>query len=184
MVDAEEKIQDQKIKENPGDIAQKAFDLGFEYEGKYGACSQCTILAVMDARGKRDPQTFKAAFGFAGGIGSLSETCGALSAGIMAISLEHGRALENLTTQTEEERRECMQMVRDLYARYVDHYGTTKCAEVHKQIFGRSFNQWDKEEFDEFLRLGGHVDKCTNVVGNVARWTVEILEENQTSEGG
>lgn len=160
---------------SPAEAAQKAYDLGFEYEGKYGACSQCTTLAVMDALGKRNADVFKASFGFAGGIGSLSETCGALSAGIMAIGMEHGRELQNLTTQTEEEKRECMQMVRDLYARYVEEYGTTKCAEVHQQIFGRSFDQWDDEEFAEFLRLGGHVDKCTKVVGNVARWTVEIL---------
>ena len=157
------------------DDAQFAYELGYEYEAKYGACSQCTILAIMDALKKRNRDVFKASFGFAGGIGSLSETCGALAAGIMMISLEHGRELENLTTQSEEERRDCMQMVRDLHARYIEEYGSTKCADVHMKIFGRTFDQWDPEEFDEFLRLGGHVDKCTTVVGNVARWTVEIL---------
>ncbi len=156
--------------------AEIAYELGYEYEGKYGACSQCTILAVMDARGTQDPSAFKAAFGFAGGIGSYSETCGALMAGVMAISLEHGRALENLTTITEETRRGCMKMVRALYARYIEEYGTIRCADVHQQIFGRTFNQWDDDDFQEFLRLGGHVDKCTDVVGKVARWTVEILQ--------
>ena len=163
-------------------IAKKAFELGFEYEGKYGACSQCTILAIMDAMGKRDESVFKAAFGFAGGIGSLSETCGALSAGIMAISLEHGRSLGDLTTQTEEERRECMQMVRDLYTRYIDEYGSIRCADVHQKIFGRTFDQWDSREFLEFLRLGGHVDKCTVVVGNCARWTIEVLQAKSSTE--
>ena len=158
-----------------GDAPQTAYDLGYEYEGKYGACSQCTILAIMDALEKRNEDLFKASFGFAGGIGSLSETCGALSAGIMMISLKHGRELENLTTQTEDERRDCMQKVRDLHARYLEQYGSTKCADVHMKLFGRTFDQWDHDEFDEFLRLGGHIDKCTSVVGNVARWAVEIL---------
>lgn len=157
------------------DAARRAYDLGYEYEGKYGACSQCTILAIMDALEKRNNDVFKASFGFAGGVGSLSKMCGALAAGIMMISLEHGRELENLTTQTEEEKRECMQMVRDLHARYVEEYGSTECADVHMKLFGRTFDQWDEEEFAEFLRLGGHDDKCTKVVGNVARWTVEIL---------
>lgn len=156
-------------------IGQLAYDLGYEYEGKFGACSQCTILAVMDALGKRNADVFKASFGFAGGIGSLSEMCGALSAGIMMISLEHGRRLEDLTTQTEEEKRDCMQRVRDLHARYLEEYGSSECADVHMKLFGRTFNQWDPVEFDEFLHLGGHVDKCTSVVGNVAKWTVEIL---------
>ena len=157
------------------DVEQLAYDLGYEYEARYGACSQCTILAIMDAFDRRNEDVFKASFGFAGGIGSLSEMCGALSAGIMMISLEHGRELENLTNTTEEDKLDCMQRVRDLHARYVEEYGSTKCAEVHMKLFGRSFDQWDPEEFEEFLRLGGHDDKCTAVVGNVACWTVEIL---------
>jgi C_GCAxxG_C_C family probable redox protein len=157
------------------EVAQKAYDLGFLYESKYGACSQCTILAIMDTLGERNDDVFKASFGFAGGIGSLSRTCGALAAGIMAISLAHGRELVSLTTQTEEEKRDCIRMVRDLVDIYQDEYGSIECADVHQKIFGRTFDQWDPDEFEEFLRLGGHIDKCTNVVGNVAKWTVEIL---------
>jgi C_GCAxxG_C_C family probable redox protein len=159
------------------EAAQKAYDLGYEYERKYGACSQCAILAIMNALDKRDGSVFKAAFGFAGGIGSLSRTCGALAAGVMAISLEHGRELENLTRQTEEEKRECLRMVRDLHARFMEEYGSIECADVHEKLFGRTFNQWDEEEFEEFLRLGGHLDKCTSVVGKAAQWTLEILLE-------
>ena len=155
--------------------SQKAYDLGYEYESRYGACSQCTALAIMDAIGRRNADVFKAAFGFAGGVASLSKMCGALSAGIMVISLEHGRSLEELTTQDELDKRRCLQMVRDLHDRYIEEYGTTECAQVHMKLFGRSFNQWDEREFAEFLRLGGHDDKCTKVVGNVARWTVELL---------
>lgn len=164
------------------DLAQKAYDLGFEYEGKYGACSQCTTLAVMDALGQRDSRLFKASFGFAGGIASLSKTCGAFLAGVMAISNAYGRDLEHLTTQSEDDKRACMQLIRDLHERYLEQYGTIECAQVHQQIFGRSFDQWDKDDFQEFLRLGGHVDKCTDVVGNVACWTVEILTRKNPPE--
>lgn len=169
--------EQKKISISGSETARKAYELGYSYESKYGACSQCTILAIMDAIGERNRDVFKAAFGFAGGIGSLSKTCGALAAGIMAISLEHGRELENLTTQSEQERRQCLQMVRNLYDRYINEYGNIECADVHQKLFGRTFNQWDEGEFQEFLELGGHVDKCTSVVGNVAQWTVEILTE-------
>lgn len=164
--------------------AEKAYQLGYAYEAEYGACSQCTILAIMDALGRRDAQVFRASFGFAGGIGSLSETCGALAAGVMMIGLEHGRKLEHLAIQDEAEKRACTRMVRDLHARYLREYGSIRCADVHMQLFGRSFDQWDEAEFAEFLRLGGHDDKCTAVVGNVARWTVEILEETARAEEG
>jgi C_GCAxxG_C_C family probable redox protein len=167
------------VETNKSAVIQKAYQLGYEYEGKYGACSQCTLLAIMDAIDKRDSKIFQASFGFAGGIASLSKTCGALSAGIMAISMEYGRQLSSLTTQTEEDRRRCMQLIRDLHDRFMQEYGDIQCANVHKRIFGRTFDQWDENEFREFLRLGGHIDKCTAVVGNVARWTVEIILDEQ-----
>jgi C_GCAxxG_C_C family probable redox protein len=161
------------------DATQKAYSFGYEYEGKYGACSQCTILAIMDALENRNSDVFKASFGFAGGVGNLSKMCGALIAGIMMISHEHGRELKNLSTQTEEEKRECMLFVKDLHDLYVEEYGSVECSDVHMKLFGRTFDQWDEEDFQEFLRLGGHVDKCTAVVGNVARWTVEILSREK-----
>ena len=39
---------------SPVQAAQKAYELGYSYESKYGACSQCTILAIMDALGERN----------------------------------------------------------------------------------------------------------------------------------
>ncbi len=161
------------------EMIQKAYNLGFEYEAKYGACSQCTILAIMDAINKRDSKIFQVSFGFAGGIANLSKTCGALSAGIMAISMEFGRELHNLNKQTEDDNRKCMQMVRDLHDCFLEKYGDILCSSIHQKLFGRTFDQWDKDEFQEFLLLGGHVDKCTKVVGNVAQWTVRILLENE-----
>jgi C_GCAxxG_C_C family probable redox protein len=155
--------------------ADLAFRLGYEYEASFGACSQCTALAIMDTLGTRNPDLFKAAFGFAGGIADLSKTCGALAGGVLMIGSVHGRPLEYLEGQSEASRRRCLEMVRQLHDRFVDRFGSIECAEVHRQLFGRTFNQWDPADFEEFLRLGGHVDKCTAVVGEVARWTVEIL---------
>jgi hypothetical protein len=70
-------------------------------------------------------------------------------------------------------------MVRDLYTHFVEEYGSPECADVHFKPFGRKFNQWDEDDFQEFLRLGGHVDKCTRVAGNVASWTTEIIIDNK-----
>lgn len=161
------------------EIAQKAYDLAYEYEGKYGVCSQCVVLAVMEVFGRVDSEVFRSAFGFGGGIGNLSHTCGALLGGVMMVGLKNGRELNNLATQTKEEKLKCHQMVRDLYTRFVQEYGSSECADVHMKLFGRTFNQWDDRDFQEFLRLGGHVDKCTRIAGNVARWTTEIIINNK-----
>lgn len=163
------------MQERVRETIQKAYQLGYGYEARFGACSQCTLLAVMDVLDKRDAGLFKASFGFAGGIASLSKTCGALLAGVMAISMEFGRELEKLTTLSEEDRRHCMWLIRKLHDRFVGEYGDIHCASVHQKLFGRTFDQWNEQEFQEFLRLGGHTDKCTAVVGNVAAWTVELI---------
>ena len=157
------------------EILQKAFDLAYEYESKYGVCSQCVVLAVMETLGEVRNEVFKSAFGFGGGIGNLSHTCGALLGGVMMISLGYGRELNNLDKQTKEEKLRCHRMVRDLFTRFVQEYGSSECADVHSKLFGRTFNQWDGDDFQEFIRLGGHVDKCTRVAGNVACWTTEML---------
>lgn len=44
---------------------------------------------------------------------------------------------------------------------------------MYKIFFGRSYNLWN--EMDEFLKDGGHIDKCPDVVGKTAVWTAEIL---------
>jgi hypothetical protein len=64
---------------------------------------------------------------------------------------------------------------KDLYGKFVEEYGSPQCREVHKKLFGRTFNLSDPREFKEFEKAGGHVDKCPSVSGNVAQWTAEII---------
>jgi|WetSurMetagenome_2_1015567.scaffolds.fasta_scaffold22966_2 C_GCAxxG_C_C family probable redox protein len=161
------------------ELKQKAYNLAHEYESKYGVCSQCVVLAVMETLDRVNQDVFKSSFGFGGGIGNLSSTCGALLGGAMMISLEYGRNLNNLADQIKEEKLRCHQMVRDLYTHFVEEYGSSDCADVHFKLFGRKFDQWDDDDFQEFLRLGGHTDKCTSVAGNVASWTTEIIVNNK-----
>lgn len=46
------------------------------------------------------------------------------------------------------------------------------------KLFGRTFNFWEPTGFEEFAKAGGHADSgCPSVVGNGAKWAVEILLE-------
>jgi hypothetical protein len=40
----------------------------------------------------------------------------------------------------------------------------------------------DPKEYEDFGKAGAHVDKCTSVSGNVARWTAEIILERLKNE--
>jgi len=51
------------------------------------------------------------------------------------------------------------------------------CHGIHRNIFGRPYYLRDSTEINRFKEAGAHVDKCTAVVGQAARWAVEILFE-------
>ena len=59
-------------------------------------------------------------------------------------------------------------------------YGSILCPQVQSKIFDRSFNLQDPADGKAFEDAGAHSDpsKCMSIVGNAARWTLEILIEN------
>jgi C_GCAxxG_C_C family probable redox protein len=160
---------------NTNERLRRVYDSAFEYEQKYGSCPQCVLAAIQDEFGIVHDDVFRAAHALAGGVGLSSEgTCGALTGGVLALGCRYGRSRENFAKG-----RFLISYVRakKLHDRFVQEYGSTICRDVHKKIFGRTFNLWDSKEFEEFEEAGGHRDKCPMVAGNVAKWVAEILNE-------
>ncbi len=116
----------------------------------------------------------KAAHGLGGGMGLSGEgTCGALAGGIMALSFVFGR---DITNMNQRKGMKSYRLSKELYDRFVKEFGSSVCKDVQNKICGKAFNLWDSEEYQEFEKVGAHVDKCTDVAGKVARWTAEILQ--------
>jgi len=155
------------------ETAKKAYALAYEFEQKYGACSQCVLAALQETVGSIDDEVFKAAYALAGGSGKTGQgTCGALAGGMLAISAKYGRERADFETVRSTE---ASNLAKILYDRFVDEFGSPICAAVQEAIFGRSFDLWDPEERQAFEEAGGHRDKCPDVVGKAAMWTTEIL---------
>jgi C_GCAxxG_C_C family probable redox protein len=161
-------------------VPEQAYALGFEFEQKYGNCAQCVLAAIQAAMGGIDDEVFKAANTLAGG-GALTTrgTCGALSGGMMAISTRYGRDRASFTTSRT---RTAAALAKRLFERFVAEYGSPICTDVHIALFGRSFDFWNPDDSRAFELAGGHVDKCTDVVGKAAQWTVEILQDAAQQE--
>lgn len=158
------------------ELMKHAYDLGFEYEREYGSCPQCVFAAVSEALGTRNREIFKAIDGLAGGLARSGDgTCGALSGGVAAVSQRFGR--EDFPKPGQREK--CMVLSKRLYDRFMEEYGSVVCKDVQTKIMGRSFNLWDPKEREEFNAAGGHTDKCPDVVGKTAKWTVEILLDEE-----
>ena len=158
---------------NRKETAERAYTLAYEFEQKYGACSQCVIAALQETIGGIDDAVFKAAHALAGGNAKTGQgTCGALAGGVMAISAKYGREREDFATVRSTE---AANLAKILYDRFVDEFGSPICADVQEAILGRSFNLWDPDDRQAFEEAGEHLDKCPDVVGRAAMWTAEIL---------
>jgi C_GCAxxG_C_C family probable redox protein len=156
--------------------SEKAYELGFAYEKKYGGCAQCAIGALYEMFPQlKNEAIFKSATGLGGGIGLTTfGSCGALAGTIMVLSQMYGRELEYIEDK-ERKRFEAYRLSEKLVNKFLDEYGTVTCSEIQKKLMGRSFYMY--EEWEAFLEAGGHSTACTTVVGNATRWAANLIAE-------
>ena len=156
------------------ELKDKAYKLAYKYESERGSCPQCVYSAIFETLKIGDEKIVQGLDALAGGTALSTEgTCGALVGGLVAISSVFGRTYKDFSEG--DSRRRVFMYSKKLYDKFIDKYGSPVCKQVHKKIFGRTFNFFDPTEYQEFEDAGGHVDKCTSVSGDVASWTVEIL---------
>lgn len=157
------------------EIMDEAYELGRKYEPKLGSCSQCVLAAIMETIGGIDDATFQAVQGISGGTVSCGTgTCGALAGGIVAIGSRIGRPKTEFDAGIRN--RKVVEIGRHLTDRFIAQYGGITCREVQAATVGRGYDLMDAADNAEFTAKGGH-DQCGVVTGIVARWTIEILNE-------
>jgi len=163
------------------DMLDTAFERAKNYEMKNGGCPQCTLAAIFDVLGLEDDAVFKAATALADGVGLTGDGhCGALSGGTLVIGYLYGREKKDF--------RDMMKLVKanlmakELRDRFVEKYGTVRCFDLQNKFFGRFFDLYDPAELQAAL-AAGMLDKCSDVVGDVARMTVDIVLKEKNSSG-
>ena len=176
----EQRVFETTVSARAAEAAQRAHWLAHEYLRMYGSCGQCVIAAVQQTiGGEVDEAAFKAAHLLAGGAASSGEgTCGALSGGMMAISSVMGRDWASFARGGSVG---AMVPAKRLYDRFVQEYGSCVCRGVLTRVLGRPYDLWDADDARAYLEAGGRSDKCADVSGKVASWTVEILQESKTA---
>ncbi len=153
----------------------KAFKLGKKYEKICTGCAQTTIAAIFETLGIWSDDVFKSASGLADGLGLTTDgTCGALIGGSMAISYLFGR--EKSEFQDIFKPFKSYELVKKLHDVYVEKYKSCRCGDVQKSLMGKVYNLWDQNEMKEAVSAG-MLDKCSDVVGNIAREAVKIILE-------
>ncbi len=163
-------------------LANKAHELGTDYEKYSTSCSQSTVASLHKILGFENSLVKAATSSCAGQAAQVVGTCGALLGGTMVLDYYFGRPVEKISRQeliqeNVDSLLSAMSKAKLLYDKYVKEYGTIICPHVQTQLFGRSFYLWDKDELAKFEEGGGHSDpgKCMDIVGKVASWTIQIL---------
>jgi C_GCAxxG_C_C family probable redox protein len=107
------------------EILETAFNSGKQHEMKSGGCPQCTMAGIFEALGIENDDVFKAATGFADGVGLTGNGhCGALSGGVLAISYLFGRDKEDFGDMTKLVKANLL--TKKLHDKFVEKFGTCR----------------------------------------------------------
>lgn len=170
----------------PGDkerLAQKAYELGYQYQKDKRCCSQTSTAALLETLGLKEDGLFKATTTLGGGGALFGDAgCGAYNGGLLVIGLLKGRPVDNFVVE-ERDRFRCFEIGRALHKKFIDKYGTVICRDILTNLYGRPFWMVDRDEYEKAEALGSHSTVSPEVVGTAARWTVEVIfEENLLDE--
>ena len=98
------------------DVAVDRFQAGYN-------CAQAVLYSLSDDLQLDRDTALKLACGFGAGMGRKQEVCGAISGGILAISLKYGRGDQQDRSSTEE----TYSRVRELMTAFELQHGTSIC---------------------------------------------------------
>lgn len=156
-------------------LAQKAYDRGFYHQSHERCCSQSTVAAVMEALGFKDPGVFKASTALGGGGALFGDSaCGAYTGGLLVLGLLKGRPIERFFAE-ETDRFSCFEAGRMLHSKFIAEYGTVVCRDIMTRVYGRPYFPVDEDEFRKLDAAGSHTTVGPAIVGNGAKWTVEVI---------
>ncbi len=168
------------MEKSTAEILNKAFESAKQHELKSGGCPQCSIAGIFEALDIKNDDVFRAATGFADGVGLTGDGhCGALSGGTMAISYLFGRRKKDFGDVLKQ-LKACI-LSKKLHDQFVEKYGTCRCADIQNKFFGKFFNLYDPAGFKEAMQAG-MPEKCSTLVGEVARMATQIILEERERE--
>ncbi|MHB8277575.1 MAG: C-GCAxxG-C-C family protein [Candidatus Humimicrobiaceae bacterium] len=164
--------------------AEKAYRLAYDFDIRHGECSQATFYALQNIYNMKNSDMFKGIGAFAGGGAHRCDgTCGVYAAAIFFMGLFIGRSLEDLDSNPDDpsalkKRDSLFNLTDKIYEKFVQNYGSVICNDIQRKMYGRSYYLRDRDEIKKFIDIGGYTEKGgPGLVGNGAKWTVEIIED-------
>jgi len=146
---------------NPDQTAQRSGEL-FE-QGL--CCAESVLQAIAESRGIHSDLIPRIATGLCAGISRTGGICGAVSGGVLAISMVTGRS------NAQEPREENHRLVRQFLAECETKFGSTNC----EKLIGCRL---DTPEGQQFFKEHNLHEKCAGFSREAARIAARLLEES------
>ncbi len=173
------KMSEEEREEMLARVEEQAASYQYEFHG----CGRNVVLVLQEEFNLPGGVPVVKSASFIGmGIAHLNDLCGALIGGIMVLGLFSGpESLEDsiypeikVIDETTGNPRS-VELVRGLYRKFVQEYGSSSCGDIQEKLFGRRYNLTLPEELKEFSRISRVT--CAEMVGKVTRMTAETLLE-------
>jgi C_GCAxxG_C_C family probable redox protein len=138
------------------------------------------VLALQDVFDMRDDNVFKAASGFAGGIGGMHDTCGALIGACMMLGLHYGRGLDEIDNMEKYDSQRLL--IGKLYKWFEKEFGSAQCHEICTRFAGGVFYDIGVPWQRELAMEAGQMEKCAELTGKTAAKIAEMLWDAMEEE--
>lgn len=128
-------------------------------------CAQSVLLTMLDHLNLTNELVPKIATGFGGGIGRCGSVCGALTGGVMAISVIYGT-----NEPLMKKRLKAYQTAQKFYEQFEAQNGSVMC----KELIG--FNLSVPEQRDKAAKTNAFEEKCTVFVTKACEILLELTQ--------
>jgi C_GCAxxG_C_C family probable redox protein len=163
----EDKSQEEIFKELEEKVAK--------YLPMYRSCALASFGALNEQfKLNADNNTLRALMPFTGGIALKGETCGAVSGSMLAI----GYFFESMNRKGKEEPGSSIGYGGMFFDRFTKEFGSTRCKEVVKHQYGRSYDFLNPEEQKLFIEASEKTGKCLEVVKKAVLIAGDIILKN------
>jgi C_GCAxxG_C_C family probable redox protein len=144
-------------------LGEKAAD---RFRGGYN-CAQSVLLTMFEHWNSRNELVPKIATGFGGGIGRCGSVCGALTGGVMAISVKYGTSEPSVN-----KRLKAYETVQKFYERFEAQNGSVLC----KELIG--FDLSVPEQRDKAVETNVVEEKCTVFVKKAVEILLDLTQDS------
>jgi len=133
-------------------------------------CSQSVLTAFAPDLGISEDESLKIACAFGAGMGRMQHTCGAVTGALMAIGLQHGKALND----DESKKQHTYALTREFCEAFVRKHGSLNCREL---LLGLDMS--DPDDNLKIKELGLHDTHCSRFVKDAVDIVEKISVENE-----